>query len=99
MANTKAAEKAIRQNERRRARNRWFVSRTRTFAKKALKAIQSGDAQAAQAAFVEAQSAFDKAAAKGIIHKNNAARHKSRLAARLKAMTTSAAAPSSPTSR
>ena len=99
MANTKAAEKAIRQNERRRARNRWFVSRTRTFAKKALKAIQSGDAQAAQAAFVEAQSAFDKAAAKGIIHKNNAARHKSRLAARLKAMTAPASAPSSPTSR
>ena len=94
MANTKAAEKAIRQNERRRARNRWFVSRTRTFAKKALKAIQSGDAEAARAAFVEAQSAFDKAAAKGIIHKNNAARHKARLAARLKAMSGTPAASS-----
>lgn len=86
MANTKAAEKQIRQNDRRRARNRWFVSRTRTFMKKTLKAIQAGNAEAAQTAFVDAQSALDTAAAKGIIHKNNAARHKSRLMARIKAL-------------
>ena len=43
LANTKAAEKAIRQNDRRRERNRWFISRTRTFMKKTLKAIESGD--------------------------------------------------------
>ena len=84
LANTKAAEKAIRQNDRRRERNRWFISRTRTFMKKTLKAIDAGDLDAAQASFVEAQSALDKAAEKGIIHKNNASRHKSRLAQRIK---------------
>ncbi|MFN8498659.1 MAG: 30S ribosomal protein S20 [Anaerolineae bacterium] len=84
MANTKAAEKAIRQNDRRRERNRWFVSRSRTFMKKTLKAIDAGDLDEAQAAFIEAQSALDKAAEKGIIHKNNASRHKSRLAQRIK---------------
>ena len=85
MANTKAAEKQIRQNERRRDRNRWFISRSRTFIKKTLKAIDSGDLDAARAAFVDAQSALDTAAEKGIIHKNNAARRKSRLAQRIKA--------------
>lgn len=84
LANTKAAEKAIRQNDRRRERNRWFVSRSRTFMKKTLKAIDAGDLDEAQAAFIEAQSALDKAAEKGIIHKNNASRHKSRLAQRIK---------------
>ncbi len=92
MANTKAAEKQIRQNERRRSRNRWFISRTRTFVKKTLKAVDAGDVDAARAAFTEAQSALDKAAEKGIIHKNNAARRKSRLAARVKAMETRASA-------
>lgn len=86
MANTKSAEKQIRQNERRRERNRWFISRSRTFIKKTLKAIDEGDKDAAQAAFLDAQSALDTAAAKGIIHKNNAARRKSRLAQRLKAL-------------
>ena len=95
LANTKAAEKAIRQNDRRRERNRWFISRTRTFMKKTLKAIESGDLDAAQASFVEAQSALDKAAEKGIIHKNNASRHKSRLAQRIKQA--QAAAGSAPT--
>lgn len=85
MANTKSAEKDIRQNERRHARNRWFVSRARTFIKKTQKAIADGDMDAARAAFVDAQSALDKAAEKGIIHKNNAARRKSRLAAQLNA--------------
>jgi small subunit ribosomal protein S20 len=86
LANTKSAEKQIRQNERRRQRNRWFISRSRTFIKNTLKAIDAGDKDAAQAAFLDAQSALDTAAAKGIIHKNNAARRKSRLAARLKAL-------------
>lgn len=84
MANTKSAEKQIRQNERRRARNRWFESRARTFIKKTHKAIDSGDVEAARAAYVEAQSALDTAAEKGIIHRNNAARRKSRLVKRLK---------------
>lgn len=85
MANVKAAEKAIRQNDRRRARNRWFVSRARTFIKKTQRAIDSGDMDAAREAYVDAQSALDKAAEKGILHKNNVARRKSRLAASLKA--------------
>jgi small subunit ribosomal protein S20 len=84
LANTKSAEKQIRQNERRRARNRWFVSRARTFIKKALRSIETGDLEAARIAYLDAQSALDTAAEKGIIHKNNAARRKSRLAKRLR---------------
>ncbi|MFN8483286.1 MAG: 30S ribosomal protein S20 [Anaerolineae bacterium] len=96
MANTKAAEKAIRQNERRRDRNRWFISRSRTYMKKTLKALDAGDLSGAQASFVEAQSALDKAAEKGIIHKNNASRHKSRLAQRIKQAEAAAASGAKP---
>ena len=84
LANTKSAQKQVRQNERLRARNRWFESRARTFIKKTQKAIDAGDVDAARLAFHDAQSALDTAAEKGIIHKNNAARRKSRLAKRLK---------------
>ena len=79
MANTKSAIKRIRQNEKRRLRNRVFRGEARTFVKEARQAIQSGDPDEARAATLKAVSALDKAAVKGIIHRNNAARRKSRL--------------------
>ena len=79
MANTKSAIKAARQSERRRARNRRVMSATRTYVKNARRAIQSGGVEEAQEALQRAVMALDKAAQKGIIHRNNAARRKSRL--------------------
>ena len=79
MANHKSAIKRIRQTEKRRAYNRTWRSRTRTFVKKARVAQQSSDLKAATAATIEAVTELDKAASKGVIHKNNAARRKSRL--------------------
>lgn len=79
MANTKSAIKNICKNERRRLRNQMFRSRARTMIKKARLAILSGQVEEAQEAIQQAYSALDKAAEKGIIHKNNAARRKERL--------------------
>ncbi|MDW8067516.1 MAG: 30S ribosomal protein S20 [Anaerolineae bacterium] len=79
MANTKSAIKNIRKNERRRLRNQMFRSRARTMVKKARQAILRGEPEAAREAIRQAYSALDKAAEKGIIHKNNAARRKARL--------------------
>ncbi len=79
MANTISAIKAIRQNERRRRRNRMVRSATRTQVRKARVALAASDPQAAQGAILEAVVALDKAAQKGIIHRNAAARRKSRL--------------------
>lgn len=83
MANTKSAKKRIRQNEKRRVRNREIISRTRTYVKLAGEAIESGDIAASEQAVDKAVSEIDRAAQKGVIHKNNAARRKSRLIARL----------------
>lgn len=82
MANSKAALKRIRVAERNRLRNRPYRSAARTFVKKAEVAIRSGDRDAARAAVAVATSMLDKVAGKGIIHKNNAARRKSRLMAK-----------------
>ena len=79
MANTKSAKKRIRQNEKRRARNRVFRGRARTSVKNARAAIDSGDVEAARDATLLAVGALDKAAEKGVLHKNNASRRKSRL--------------------
>ena len=83
MANSRSALKRIRQNEKRRDKNRVFRGRARTFVKKARLAIDAGNADEARSATMEAVSALDKAAEKGIIHKNNASRRKSRLMKRL----------------
>lgn len=84
MANTHAAEKAIRQSARRRVRNRIVRATARTEVKNANALIaEGGDAAAAEKATLEAISALDKAAQKGIIKKNNAARRKSRLMKKL----------------
>lgn len=73
----------MRQNEKRRLRNRYYKGRARTFVKKARISIQKGSLEEAVKATRLAISALDKAAEKGIIHKNNAARRKSRLMKRL----------------
>jgi len=86
MANTQSARKAARQSERRRKHNASLRSELRTAIKNADKAITAGDKAAAQKVFRESMSAVDRIADKNIIHKNKAARHKSRLAARLKAL-------------
>ena len=83
MANIKSAIKRNKQNEKKRVRNRIYRGTARTFVAKARTAITKKDAEAAKAATLEAISALDKAAQKGVIHKNNAARRKSRLAKQL----------------
>lgn len=83
MANSKTARKRIRIAETRRLRNRPYRTAARTFVKKAEMAIRAGDQSAAQAAVVDAISMLDRVASKGIIHRNNAARRKSRLMAKL----------------
>jgi small subunit ribosomal protein S20 len=86
LANNKSAEKRIRVNERRRQRNRPYRSAARTYVKKALIAIQGGDPDAAATAVGNAISMLDRVANKGVIHKNNAARRKSRLMAKYNRM-------------
>ena len=66
-------------NPKRRLRNRYFTGKARTFVKKARETIEGGTIEEARAATLTAISALDKAAEKGIIHRNNAARRKSRL--------------------
>ena len=85
MANTRSAIKRMRQNPKRRIRNRVYVARTRTFVKKAREAIEEGEAEPAKAATLKAIRELDKAAEKGVLHKNNAARRKSRLIKQLNA--------------
>lgn len=86
MANTAQARKRARQAETQRQHNTSLRSTLRTAIKKARKAIEAGDKDAAQAVFKESISVVDRIADKDIIHKNKAARHKSRLSAAIKAM-------------
>ncbi len=79
MANTRSALKRIRSSERRRLRNRIIRGRARTYIKRTRRAIEAGDLETAKELARLAISALDKAAEKGVIHKNNAARRKSRL--------------------
>ena len=86
MANIKSAIKRARQSEVRRQHNASARSRYRTYIKNVLKAVATGDQEAARDAYSKAQPVIDKAAGKGLIHKNKAARIKSRLSARVKNM-------------
>jgi small subunit ribosomal protein S20 len=88
MANHKSAIKRIRQTAKRRAYNRTWRSRARTFVKKARTAHSGTDLNAAVEATRVAVAELDKAASKGVIHKRNAARRKSRLMKQLNAMQT-----------
>jgi len=86
MANTAQARKRARQTEKRRQHNASLRSAFRTAVKKVKKAIASGDRAAAQAALQQETSVMDRVADKKIVHKNKAARHKSRLTHAIKAM-------------
>ena len=89
MANTKSAIKMIRVAQRRRQRNQPIRSELKTLVTRARKDIDSGQFDAAQTDIREAVSALDKAANKGVIHRNAAARRKSRLMKRLAKATAS----------
>ncbi|HJQ30623.1 MAG TPA: 30S ribosomal protein S20 [Pyrinomonadaceae bacterium] len=82
MPNHKSAEKRVRQNEKRREVNRGNRSRLRTGIKKLRAAFESGDAGSAQTLLPETVSLIDKAVQKGVLHRNAAARYKSRLTVR-----------------
>lgn len=86
MANIKSAIKRARQNTKRREHNASARSMYRTYVKNVLKAVDKGDHEAARAAFAQAQPVIDKAASKGLIHKNKASRVKSRLNAKVKGL-------------
>ncbi len=86
MANTAQARKRARQALYRRDINFALRTEFRSAIKKVLKAVESGDKTVAQSEFKSAQSTIDRIARKGIFHKNKAARHKSRLSAKIKAM-------------
>lgn len=86
MANIKSAIKRNRQNEKHRDRNKLYRGSARTLVRKANLAIQSGDVEKARMATKEAASSLDKAAEKGVIHKNNAARRKGAIMSKLAAL-------------
>ena len=86
MANSAQARKRGRQNEIRRRRNQSARSRLRTSIKKVVRAIHAGDREAAASAYRDAVPAVDRAAGRGLIHRNKAARHKKRLNARIRAI-------------
>ena len=91
MANTASARKRIRQTERRTLRNHARKTRMRTFVKKVETAIAGGDQAAAAAAFLAAQPEMQRAAGKGVIHRNTVARKLSRMNKRIKLLAATAA--------
>lgn len=84
VANTKSAIKRIKVAERNRLRNKAYKSAVKTLMKKCLLAIQAGDVQAGELAMRAAYSKIDKAVKRGVLHANNGARKKARLARHLK---------------
>jgi small subunit ribosomal protein S20 len=90
MANHKSALKRIRQNEKRRLHNRHFRNRARTLVRKGRSALVSGDAERARTAIREAVRDLDQAAARGVVHRRNASRRKSRLMKQLAQLEASA---------
>ena len=86
MANTKQAAKRAKKSVKQRAHNVSMRSELRTAIKKVFTALGGGDAGNAKTTLETSTATIDKMARKGIIHKNKAARHKSRLAARAKAL-------------
>ena len=86
MANTASSRKSAKTSEIRRMRNSSLTSTMRTAIKSVKKAVSSGDKAAAAAALTASMSKIDRTAAKGVIHRNAAARHKSRLAQAVKSL-------------
>ncbi len=79
MANIKSAKKRILTSAKRTAANKAVKSSVKTAIKKVHKAVEAGDKEAAVAALTAAEATIDKAASKGVLHKNNASRKVSRL--------------------
>ena len=86
MANIKSAKKRILVNETKAARNKSIRSKVKTAMKKVDAAVAAGDKAAAQAALLAATSEIDKAASKGVYHKNTSSRKVSRLSKAVNAM-------------
>lgn len=86
MANSPQAKKRAIQNEKTRKHNTSLRSMVRTQIKKVISAIEAGDKTLANAAYAAAVPVIDRMADKGILHKNKAARHKSRLNSQIKAL-------------
>ncbi len=86
MANTKQAAKRARQAEKRRVSNRWQKSKMNTFIKRVIEAVSSANLEKAREEYREAASILDKHAMKGLIPRNKAARHKSRLNVMIKSL-------------
>jgi small subunit ribosomal protein S20 len=84
LANIASAKKRARQAEKHRQHNASLRSMVRTYIKKVYTAIEAGDKAAAEGLFAKTQPVIDRMAHKGIIHKNKAARHKSRLTAQIR---------------
>ena len=91
MAKTKSAEKRIRQSEKRRERNIRVKSRVKTAVKKLLLAVESRNLEKSKVSLGKAISVIDKAAAKGVIHKNTASRKISRLTKKVNILSQEAA--------
>ncbi|HSH25388.1 MAG TPA: 30S ribosomal protein S20 [Massilibacterium sp.] len=83
MPNIKSAIKRVKVNDDNRGRNMQFKSAMRTAIKQFEQTVEANDVEAAKAAFLEASKKINKAVSKGIVHKNTAARQKSKLAAKL----------------
>ena len=90
MANSLSARKRARQAEKHRLRNASQRSHVRTTIKKVMSAIESGDKSAAEAAYKAAVPAIDRSVSKGLMHRNKAARHKSRMNGHVRNMQSSA---------
>jgi small subunit ribosomal protein S20 len=86
LANSPQARKRARQAEKHRVRNAGMRSMMRTHVKKVVYAIEAGDKAAAETAYKDAVPVLDSMARKGLVHKNKAARHKSRLNAQIRAL-------------
>ncbi len=86
MANSVSARKRARQAERHRLHNASLRSHVRTAIKKVLNAVEAGDKAAAEAAYKAVVPALDRSVSKGIMHRNKAARHKSRLNTQVRAL-------------
>ena len=86
LPNIKSSERSVKTDAERRARNFAVKSTIRTVSRKVVESVAAGNSDEAQALMVKASRTIDKAAAKGVVHKNSAARRKSRLALKLNAL-------------
>lgn len=99
MANIASAKKRARQSEKHRQHNASLRSMVRTYIKKVYMAAAAGDKKTAEECFKSAVPVIDRMASKGLIHKNKAARHKSRMSANIKKISSEAVAAKTKTSK